>query len=91
MGRRTSPSSARPTIGDTPNLVIEGNWLDGGHCTVKLQSLKTYRLNVRLHSNRFGPHRRVRYCPVQAGRPGPGDRLEQPATRNRRPIVIYRG
>ena len=25
-------------IGDTPNLVIRGNWLDGGHCTVKLQS-----------------------------------------------------
>ena len=28
-------------IGNTPNLVIKGNWVDGGHCTVKLQSLKT--------------------------------------------------
>ena len=25
--------------GDIPNLVINGNWLDGGHCTVKLQIL----------------------------------------------------
>ena len=78
-------------IGDTPNLVIEGNWLDGGHCTVKLQSLKNYRLDVRLHSNWFGPHRRVRYCPVQAEPQitvtGWNNRYET----TRRPIVIYRG
>ena len=52
------------SIGDTPNLVIRGNWLDGGHCTVKLQSLKTYRLKVQLAHNRFGPHRKVSYCPA---------------------------
>ena len=53
-------------LGDTPNLVIRGNWLDGGHCTVKRQSLKSYRLKVQLAHNRFGPNRKVSYCPVQA-------------------------
>jgi len=78
-------------IGDTPNLVIRGNWLDGGHCTVKLQSLKTYRLKVQLAHNRFGPHRKVSYCPVQAGPQVSLSAWNNLYELNRRPIVIYRG
>jgi hypothetical protein len=55
-------------IGSTPNLVIKGNWVDGGHCTVKLQSLKSYKLKATVTGNKFGPHRAVSYCPMQAER-----------------------
>ena len=59
---------------------------------MKLQSLKSYRLKVQLAHNRFGPNRKVSYCPVQAEPQITPVGLEQPATRsNRRPIVIYRG
>lgn len=53
-------------IGDTPNLYIQGNWVDGGHCTVKLQSLKSYKLVARVVDNKFGPNRKVSYCPFQS-------------------------
>ena len=78
-------------LGDTPNLVIRGNWLDGGHCTVKLQSLKSYRLKVELAHNRFGPNRKVSYCTVQAEPQITLSAWHNLYERNRRPIVIYRG
>ena len=78
-------------LGDTPNLVIRGNWLDGGHCTVKLQSLKSYRLKVQLAHNRFGPNRKVSYCPVQAEPQITLSAWHNVYEGTRRPIVIYRG
>jgi hypothetical protein len=78
-------------LGNTPNLVIRGNWLDGGHCTVKLQSLRTYRLKVQLAHNRFGPHRKVSYCPVQAEPQITLSAWHNIYEWNRRPIVVYRG
>jgi hypothetical protein len=52
--------------GNVPNLVVRGNWLDGGHCTLKLQELKGHSLKATVTDNRFGPHRAVAYCPIQA-------------------------
>lgn len=79
------------SLGDTPDLVIAGNWLDGGHCTVKLSRLKSYRLRVQLSSNRFGPNRRISYCPVQAEPQIPLSAWDNRYEWTRRPIVIYRG
>lgn len=53
------------SIGNTPNLVITNNWLDGGHCTVKLETKSSYQLGTNLTANVFGPNREVSYCPVQ--------------------------
>lgn len=53
-------------LGHTSNLTVEGNWLDGGHCTVKLQSMKGWNLDAVVTGNRFGPHRAVSYCAFQA-------------------------
>ena len=44
------------TRGDT-NLAIQNNWLDGGHCTVKLQILNGYSETAKVTSNKFGPNR----------------------------------
>jgi hypothetical protein len=54
--------------GSTPNLKITGNWLDGGHCTVKLQELGGHSLVVNASGNKFGPHRAVQSCPLVATR-----------------------
>ena len=48
-----------------PNLVVNGNWLDGGHCTLKLQTMRGQTLKATVADNRFGPHRQVSYCPIQ--------------------------
>lgn len=53
-------------IGHTPNLYVRGNWVDGGHCTIKMQSLRSYKLSATVVDNKFGPHRKVSYCPFQA-------------------------
>lgn len=52
--------------GDTPNLVVDGNWLDGGHCTVKLQELNGWNENASVTNNKFGPNRLVKSCAFQA-------------------------
>lgn len=49
-----------------PNLVVKGNWLDGGHCTLKLQTMGGRKLAATVTDNKFGPHRAVSYCPIQA-------------------------
>lgn len=54
------------STGNTPNLVVEGNWVDGGHCTIKLQILGGYSNTATVRNNKFGPNRQVRSCPFQA-------------------------
>jgi len=78
-------------LGHTPDLVIRGNWLDGGHCTVKLQSMKSYRLKVQVAHNRFGPNRKVSYCPIQAEPQITLSAWNNMYERPRRPVVVYRG
>jgi hypothetical protein len=53
-------------LGDVPDLVVRGNWLDGGHCTLKLQTMRGHKLRATVTDNRFGPNRRVSYCPIQS-------------------------
>ncbi|MDO9379185.1 MAG: PKD domain-containing protein [Nocardioidaceae bacterium] len=54
------------SIGDTPNLVVAGNWVDDGHCTVKLEQFKSYDLTATVTNNRFGPNRKVKSCVLLA-------------------------
>ena len=50
--------------GDTTDLVVDGNWLDGGHCTVKLEEFAGHRLEATVTDNVFGPHRDVAGCEI---------------------------
>ena len=49
-----------------PDLVISDNWVDGGHCTVKLQVLNGYGQTATVTDNKFGPNRKVRGCAFTA-------------------------
>ena len=51
--------------GNTPNLVVTGNWLDGGHCTVKLQVLNGWSETATVKDNKFGPNRVIKNCQLQ--------------------------
>lgn len=53
-------------LGHVPNLMVKGNWLDGGHCTLKLQTMRGQSLTATVADNKFGPNRAVAYCPIQA-------------------------
>ncbi len=44
------------------NLVVKDNWLDGGHCTLKLQLLNGYSETASVTGNKFGPNRKVSSC-----------------------------
>ena len=44
------------------NLVLANNWLDGGHCTVKLQILNGWAETASVTGNKFGPNRKVSSC-----------------------------
>jgi hypothetical protein len=48
------------------NLVLSGNWLDGGHCTVKLQVLSGYSETAKVTGNKFGPNRKISSCAFTA-------------------------
>ena len=48
------------------NLVLDNNWLDGGHCTVKLQILNGYSETASVTGNKFGPNRKVSSCAFTA-------------------------
>jgi hypothetical protein len=48
------------------NLVVQDNWLDGGHCTVKLQILNGYAETAKVTGNKFGPNRAVSSCAFTA-------------------------
>ena len=78
-------------IGNTSGLTIEGNWLDGGHCTVKLQSLKSFKLKATLADNKFGPNRAVSYCAVQAEPQVSYKARNNVSEQTGKPIKIYRG
>lgn len=52
--------------GNVSNLVIQRNWVDGGHCTLKLQTLRSWDLTATVADNKFGPNRAVKYCPFQS-------------------------
>lgn len=53
------------TLGDLPNLVVRDNWLDGGHCTVKLQILNGHAEHAVVTGNKFGPNRAISNCAFQ--------------------------
>jgi hypothetical protein len=76
--------------GNVPNIVIDHNWLDGGHCTLKLQSLRGHKLRARVTNNRFGPHRKVSYCPIQAEPQVSFYARNNVSEQTGRPVRIYR-
>jgi hypothetical protein len=47
-------------------LAVNGNWLDGGHCTVKLQIMTGWTETATVTNNKFGPNRKVQSCPFTA-------------------------
>ena len=48
------------------NLVVTDNWLDGGHCTIKLQLLNGWAETAVVTGNKFGPNRKVSSCAFTA-------------------------
>lgn len=48
------------------NTQIQNNYLDGGHCTVKLQTGRGYANKVTLTDNTFGPNQKERGCSLTA-------------------------
>ena len=49
-----------------PDLEIRGNWVDGGHCTIKLQVLNGHGQTATVTDNKFGPNRKVKSCAFTA-------------------------
>lgn len=47
-------------------LTVDGNWLDGGHCTLKLQVKNGWSQTAKVTNNEFGPNRKVSSCPFTA-------------------------
>jgi hypothetical protein len=78
-------------IGDTPNLQILNNWVDGGHCTVKLENASAYALNATVTGNKFGPNRAVKYCPMQVTPTVSFVSKDNVYEGTTDPIAIYRG
>ncbi|MFT3860677.1 hypothetical protein [Micropruina sp.] len=48
------------------NLTVTGNYLDGGHCTVKLQVKNSNSETAKVTKNTFGPNRTVSSCAFTA-------------------------
>jgi hypothetical protein len=48
------------------SLTLTNNWLDGGHCTVKLQVKNSWSETATVTGNKFGPNRAVSSCPFTA-------------------------
>lgn len=48
------------------SLTVSGNWLDGGHCTLKLQVKNGRSERATVTNNKFGPNRKVSSCPFTA-------------------------
>ena len=63
-GQQNLPILGAANKGDTTGLVIAGNWLDGGHCTVKLEELNGKQLEATITDNVFGPNRAVEGCEI---------------------------
>lgn len=47
-------------------MKIEGNYLDGGHCTLKLQTNGKNSNKAEVRDNVFGPNRKEKSCPLVA-------------------------
>ena len=47
-------------------LVVDGNWLDGGHCTSKFEEMNGFNLVAQVTNNKFGPNRDVSSCKIAA-------------------------
>lgn len=50
-------------------MVIANNWLDGGHCTVKLERSSSWLATATVTGNKFGPNREVKNCALVATTP----------------------
>ena len=48
------------------SMNVMGNYLDGGHCTVKLQITNSWANTATVANNTFGPNRKVKSCPFTA-------------------------
>jgi hypothetical protein len=48
------------------SLTVDGNWLDGGHCTLKLQVKNGWAQTAKITDNKFGPNRKVASCAFTA-------------------------
>ena len=46
-----------------PDLMISKNWLDGGHCTLKLAVRNGWSLTSTVVDNKPGPNRKAQSCP----------------------------
>ncbi|AZH82929.1 hypothetical protein EAO79_08475 [Plantibacter sp. PA-3-X8] len=44
------------------NLTVDGNWIDGGHCSLKLQVKQSWTQTAKVTNNKFGPNRAVSSC-----------------------------
>lgn len=73
------------------DVTVTDNWLDGGHCTVKLEGFGTYPLNVDLATNTFGPNRAVSYCLVQATDDVAYQARDNLTSAEAAPVTVYRG
>lgn len=52
--------------GSVPGLKITDNYVDGGWCQVKLAVRNGYSLSATVTGNTFGPHIKVKSCPLVA-------------------------
>lgn len=52
--------------GDVPGLVITNNYVDGGHCNIKLAVRNGHSESATVTGNTFGPHVLVRSCALVA-------------------------
>ena len=44
-------------------LTVDGNWIDGGHCSLKIQVKQSWAATATVTNNQFGPNRKVSSCP----------------------------
>jgi len=65
-GQQNMPVLGAANQRDASGLIIENNWLDGGHCTVKLQEVNGFQLTASVRNNEFGPNRTVSNCKIAA-------------------------
>ena len=64
-GQQGMPVLGAANKGNT-SVVVKGNWLDGGHCTVKVEEKNGYQVDAVLAENKFGPNRAYSKCMINA-------------------------
>jgi hypothetical protein len=65
-GQQNMPVLGAANKSDTRGLVVDGNWLDGGHCTSKFEEMNGFNLVAQVTNNKFGPNRDVSSCKIAA-------------------------